>query len=102
MGRRLVPEILNPVSSDLFEYASLFRVIPWVASGTLVGKTLNESGLRRRYEINVLGYWRDIPASGSRKPRPAVPGPDYRIGSGDTLLLIGLHDAVEKFLAEQE
>jgi trk system potassium uptake protein len=101
MGRRLAPEILSPASSDLVEYASLFRVVPWVASGDAVGNRLADLELRERYEINVLGYWREPLATTSRKTRPVLPGPDYRIAQGDTLLLIGLHDAVEKFLAER-
>ena len=98
MGRRLAPEVLSPASSELVEYASSFRVVPWVATGAIVGKTVADFD-RRYSEINVLGYWRED-AARSGKPRPILPTPDYRVQKGDTLLLIGLHDAVEKFLAE--
>jgi trk system potassium uptake protein TrkA len=100
MGRRLAPEVLSPSSSDFTEYASSFRVVAWAPTGAIVGKTLIELDLRRKHEINVLGYFREgfVPA-GKRKPKLAVPTPDYRVQAGDTLLLIGLHDAVEKFLA---
>ena len=98
MGRRIAPEVLSPASSDLVEYASLFRVVPWVASGAIVGKTVAEFD-QRFTDINVLGYWRAV-SDTNRKPRPILPTPDYRVQRGDTLLLIGLHDAVEKFLAE--
>lgn len=98
MGRRLAPEVLSPASSELAEYASSFRVVPWAAKGAAVGKSVAEFN-RRFAEINVLGCWRE-PASGTlRKRRPILPGPDYRIESGDTLLLIGVHDAIEEFLA---
>jgi trk system potassium uptake protein TrkA len=101
MGRRLAPEILSPASSDVMEYASSFRVVPWVATAAFSGHTLVELDIRRRWEITVLGYWRGSAPVTGRKPRLAVPGPDYRVGEGDTLLLIGLGDAVEKFLDEQ-
>lgn len=99
MGRRLAPEVLSPASAALTEYASSLRVVPWVASGPLVGKTLAELDLRRRHQINVLGYWREVTSGG--KPRLVLPGPDYRVEIGDTLLLIGMHDEVERFLASQ-
>jgi len=102
MGRRLAPEVLSPVSADLVEYASSFRVVPWEAKGNVLGKTVSE--FNGRYaDLNVLGYWREGAAGPlsvfSRKRRPILPAPTERIVAGDTLLLIGLHDAVEKFLA---
>lgn len=99
MGRRLAPEVMSPASSDLIEYASSFRVVPWSPAGTMVGKTLAELDLRKRHEITVLGYWRASEGITGRRPRPTLPGPDYRVASSDTLLIIGLHSAVEKFLA---
>jgi trk system potassium uptake protein TrkA len=98
MGRRLAPEVLSPASSDLAEYASSFRVVAWRVSEAFVGGTVAEFNRRYR-EINILGYWREQ-TSESKRPRPLLPNPDYRINKGDTLLLIGLHDAVEAFLAE--
>jgi trk system potassium uptake protein TrkA len=100
MGRRLAPEVLSPAAADLMDYAAQFRIIPWRAHGSVTGKTVSE--LKRAHEgINVLGYWADeAPLSLlSKKRRPTIPGPDYRIGDGHTLLLIGLHDSVEAFLA---
>jgi len=99
MGRRLAPEVMSPASSDLIEYASSFRVVPWSPVVSMVGKTLAELDLRRRHEITILGYWREGATAAGRKPRPVLPGPDYRVSASDTLLLIGLHDAVEAFLA---
>ena len=101
MGRRLAPEVLSPASSDLMEQAAAFRVVPWVAQGGVVGRTLADLDLPRRYEVTVLGYWRGpAPAATTRKRRLVPPTAEYRIEEGDTLLLIGLGNAVEKFLAE--
>ncbi|MBK6519309.1 MAG: TrkA family potassium uptake protein [Polyangiaceae bacterium] len=99
MGRRLATEVLSPASSDFMEYASSFRVMPWVPSGDYVGKTLVELDLRKRHEITVLGCWRGGDARGKKKP--AMPTPDYRVAQGDTLLVIGLHQAVEAFFSGQ-
>lgn len=102
MGRRLAPEVLSPASSDLMELAAAFRVVPWSARGACVGRTLAEIDLPRRYEVTVLGYWRGPAAELARQRRLKAPGADYRLEEGDTLLLIGLGTAVEKFLAEEE
>lgn len=98
MGRRLAPEVLSPAASDLMEQAAAFRVVPWVAQGPSVGRSLADLDLPRRYEVTVLGYWRGRDAS-ARKQRLDRPTSDYRIEEGDTLLLIGLASALERFLA---
>ena len=98
MGRRLAPEVLSPASSELMEEAAAFRVVPWAAAGSAVGRTLADLDLPRRYDVTVLGYWRG-PAAG-RKRGVTRPTPDYRVEQGDTLLVIGLAEAIEKFLAE--
>jgi len=99
MGRRLVPELLSPASAALVEYASSFRVVPWSPPAAFLDKTLGELELVRNHEVSVLGYWRGPAATGARKQRLNLPSAEYRVAAGDTLLLIGLHDAVEKFLA---
>jgi trk system potassium uptake protein TrkA len=102
MGRRLAPEVLSPASSDLMELAAAFRVVPWSARGAFVGRTLAEIDLPRRYEVTVLGYWRGPASELARQRRLSAPGADYRLEAGDTLLVIGLGTAVEKFLADEE
>lgn len=99
MGRRLAPEVLSPAASDLMEQAAAFRVVPWTAQGPFVGRSLADLDLPRRYEVTVLGYWRGQDAS-ARKRKLDRPTPDYRVEAGDTLLLIGLASALERFLAE--
>lgn len=98
MGRRLAPEVLSPTSADLAEEAAAFRVVPWLAGGALVGRTLSELDLPRRYDLTVLGFWRG--PRGPRKAKLSRPTPDYRVEEGDTLLLIGLAESIEKFVED--
>jgi trk system potassium uptake protein len=100
MGRRLAPEVLSPAASDLMEQAAAFRVVPWAAQGAVIGRTLAELDLPRRHEVTVLGYWRGPEVATMRKRRLDLPTPEYRIDATDTLLLIGLASAVEKFVAK--
>lgn len=100
MGRRLAPEVLSPASSDLMEEAAAFRVVPWAARGSVVGRTLAELDLPRRYDVTVLGYWRGPAPAFERRRSLTRPNAEYRAEEGDTLLLIGLAEAVERFLAD--
>lgn len=95
MGRVIGAEVVTPISADLIEYARGYRVVPWAASGKLVGKTLTEVNLRQRYGINVVGFRRRI--EGSAKPHLSPPDPNYRIAAGDTLMLVGEEANVSRF-----
>lgn len=98
MGRRLAPEVLSPASSTIAEYAADLRVVPWLAAETVVGRTLRELDLRSRYQLTVVGFCRGAAQGPGKKPPLLFPEPDMRIERGDTLLVIGASDAVEKFL----
>ncbi len=101
MGHRMAHELLTPVSADLVEFAQGYRVVPWRASGPLVGKTLAQTNLRQEYEINVLGYRPSHTRSAQGiKPRLRLPGGDYVIGQGDTLMLVGEEENVNRFVEE--
>jgi trk system potassium uptake protein len=97
MGRRLAVQVLNPVSSDLLEFATHFRVVPWTATASYVGKGLSDAGFRR-FELNVLGWF----GADATKPRLEFAAPDYRIEAGHTLLLVGQEEAIQRFLARSE
>lgn len=99
-GRRLAVQVLNPSAAHLMDFATHFRVMPWVAVPPLVGRTLAQSGFRK-FDINVLGYFqKDAKAEG--RPRMQIAGPDYRIEQGDTLLLVSQEENLERFLARLE
>jgi trk system potassium uptake protein TrkA len=102
MGRRIAPEILNPVSADLMEFAAGFRIMPWEAQGFVLGKTLAQLDLRRKFGLNVIGYWRARPPGeeGASKPRLLPPAPSYEFAPGDMLLLVGEETDVDRFLAK--
>jgi trk system potassium uptake protein TrkA len=97
MGRRLAIQVLNPVSSHLLDYATHFRVVPWGATSSYVGKTLSAVDFRR-FGLNVLGWF----GGDAAKPRLNFAGPDYQIEAGHTLLLVGEEEAIQRFLAKAE
>ena len=98
MGNRIGRGILSPVESDLLDLADEYRIAPWVAHGPLVGKSLADAHLRARYDLTVLGY-RRAGADGATRSPLVVATPEYVIGEGDTLLLVGDQGHVDEFLA---
>jgi trk system potassium uptake protein TrkA len=97
MGRRLAVQVLNPVSSDLLEFATHFRVVPWTATPSYVGKALSAANFRR-FELNVLGWF----GADAQPPRLNFAAPDYQIEKGHTLLLVGQEEAIQRFLAQAD
>jgi len=98
MGQRVARDLLTPVAAQLLDLIDDYRVVAWVARGDLVGKTLAEAELRRRYELTVFGVRGQAPA-GEPQPRLQVPGPEYTIAAGDTLMLVGEDKRVSEFFA---
>lgn len=98
MGHRVAADLVTPVAADLIDFAHGVRVVPWIASGRMVGKTLAEAELRRQWEIHVLG----VRPKGAAGEKLEMPGPDYRIAAGDTLLIAGDEAAISRFVRESE
>lgn len=101
MGRRIAVHVLNPVAGHILEFATHFRVVPWHATKSYVGKTLGEADFRR-YALNVLGWFGSDATTAATPPRLNFAGAEYRIEAGHTLLLVGEEDAIERFLAHEE
>jgi trk system potassium uptake protein TrkA len=99
MGARIATELFTACSTELLDFAHGYRVMPWVANGTLVGKTLAEAALRNRYDVTVLGFGHGRELSGGTHSVVPVT-PNYRIRAGDTLMLVGEEKAMARFLAE--
>jgi trk system potassium uptake protein TrkA len=97
MGHRVAVQVLNPASEHLMDFATHFRVVPWLAVPAYVGKTLAEAGFRK-FEINVLGVFQKD-SQAETKPKLQLAAPDCRIQQGDTLLLVGEEEKLEHFLA---
>jgi trk system potassium uptake protein TrkA len=96
MGHRVAVQVLNPTSAHLMDFATHFRVIPWVAVPSYVGKTLQEAKFRN-FDLNVLGFFQK--EGQAERPKLQLAAPDYRIQAGDTLLLVGQEENLERFLA---
>lgn len=99
MGARIATELSTVVASELLDFAHGYRVVPWVAHGPLVGKTLAEADLRKRYDVTVLGFGQGRELSGGTHSIVPITA-DYRIKAGDTLMIVGEEKAMTRFVAE--
>jgi len=78
---------------------------------SLVGKTLGESALREKYQVNVITVRRRLsrgqkveatgrprdPMAYPEDPVGGVPGPDWVFAEGDSLILFGTEKALQQF-----
>lgn len=99
MGARIATELSTVCSTELLDFAHGYRVVPWLAHGSLVGKTLSEAALRNRYDVTVLGFGQGRELSGGTHSIVPIT-PDYRIKAGDTLMIVAEEKAMARFLAE--
>ncbi len=96
MGERVGLELTTPAASDILDFAGHYRVLPWTASGSLVGKSLRDAHLRQRFDVNVIGIRPQKSTGECIALEPTRP--DYEIQAGDTLLLVGEKHAIDRFL----
>jgi trk system potassium uptake protein TrkA len=99
MGARIATELFTVCSAELLDFAHGYRVVPWLAQGALVGKTLAEAAFRARYDVTVLGFGQGRELSGGTHSIVPIT-PEYRIKAGDTLMLVAEEKAMARFLAE--
>ena len=99
MGRRVSADLVTPIAADLLEFAHEHHIHPWIARGPLVGETLADAQLRKRFGITVLGY-RKGGASAEGARGFEVAGPQYEITEGDVLMLVGETTAIQRFVTE--
>ncbi|MBZ0296161.1 MAG: SLC13 family permease [Anaerolineae bacterium] len=89
VGRRLVPDrTASEADHDYGEYSYLTEAVV-LPDSALVGQTLEESGLRRDLDLNILRIVRD-------KKRYINPEPNLRLKEGDLLLVEGMRDGILK------
>lgn len=89
MGQRVAH---NLVSTNVLEYIALspdLSIVEVTAPKILIGKSLSESNLRAKYEINVLAIKR-------REEIIVPPLPSEKILPGDILIVVGGNEGVQK------
>ena len=89
LGKRLI-------SRNFPDYVSLdnsVEIRQIIVSGKLVGKTIEEYGIRKKYKLNVI-------AIESGRTTNIEVQPDYRLNEGDVIVVIGKIDKMDRFEAD--
>ncbi|HEX7672108.1 MAG TPA: Na+/H+ antiporter NhaA [Polyangiaceae bacterium] len=86
-----------PVVLDVPRFARGYGVEPCNVVGALLGRTIADLDLRRRFGVTAIGVWRDGPDAGVRNLEPVAV--DDPLRPGDVLLLAGSDRALEDFRA---
>jgi trk system potassium uptake protein TrkA len=95
LGRKLA----NPQLEHFIELADGYSLIELRAPAAFLGKTLEQLGLRTKYQVNLVAVKRhDSTEENGKTVRReriiSVPRPGDIINPGDTLVLVGSHDAL--------
>jgi CIC family chloride channel protein len=61
-----------------------------------VGMTLKELDLRRKYDVQVMLVRRRVRDGIAPRIRREIPGPDFQLGQGDVMLLLGGRESLER------
>jgi trk system potassium uptake protein TrkA len=94
MAIRIAHSLVRPRILEQLELSPEYSIIEMTAPSVLIGKSLQDSQLRKKYQVNLIAIKRDgdRPAGWNVNPLPT----DV-IRTGDILVLIGSNDALEKF-----
>lgn len=83
-AQRLAVQILNPNLLDIIPLMGEYRMMDVAPTAEIVGKTLVEVQLRKRFGVFAIAIKREA------EPRLLfLPPPDYRLAPTDVLVLIG-------------
>jgi len=83
-ARRVAAHVANPNLLDFVPIGGDYQVIESRLPSTFDGRTLSDIGLRRRFGVFVIAVRRQEPESVE-----FLPDADFRLRSGDVLVLIG-------------
>ena len=103
-ARWMVQRLLIQNISNYFELAEGFSVVEVTAPPSIVGKTIEELNLRRRFRINLVAMKRTTPDSTGRTVEQfnPVPLPTEVLREGDVLALVGSVLDLANFMAIHE
>ena len=103
-ARWMVQRLLIPNISNYFELAEGFSVVEINAPASILGKTIEELNLRRRFRINLVAIKKQIRDSTGHAIDQfnPVPPPTEIVREGDVLALVGSVLDLANFMALHE
>lgn len=80
-----------------------YEIIEVEAPSKVIGRTLEDIGLRKKYNLNMVTVLKKtVTGEGDEEKTEhhiyGVPGPDSTVAEGDMLVLFGLNNDVNRFI----
>jgi trk system potassium uptake protein TrkA len=97
IAERTVRELISPTIADRIPLGKDVSIIELPCPDEWNRKTLVELRLRTRFHIYVIGIKKETGDEDTREKIDILPVPDHPLRAGDTLLVLGRTDHLEKF-----
>jgi trk system potassium uptake protein TrkA len=104
-ARWIVQRLLIRDMTNYFELADGFSIVEIAVPAAIVGKTIQELDLRRKYRINLIATKTVETAEGGStviKSFNAVPSPDQKLKAGEIMAFSGSVLDIANFMAQTE
>jgi trk system potassium uptake protein TrkA len=96
-AQRLARSLMSTAQVDLFEIGDGLYTAEIHTPEVLVGRTLADADVRKRYNITVLAIRRIDDVDPAAQRQLVIPRPDTEIRADDRLLVFGTAEQIEDF-----
>jgi trk system potassium uptake protein TrkA len=90
MALRLGKKLVSPNFLDYVSLDNSIEIRQIIVADSLVGKSVEECGIRRKYKLNII-------AIENEHETTIEVMPDYRLGEGDVIVVIGKISNIDRF-----
>jgi trk system potassium uptake protein TrkA len=95
VANNVVEQLTNPGVLMCVQLPDNYEIIEVEAPTKIIGRTLEDIGLRKKYNINLVTVLRK---EGDSHHINGVPGPDSTVNNGDIILVFGKIKDINRFI----
>lgn len=105
IGKKLAQRLVSPGLNELLELSEEHSLVEIRAPKAFAGKSIRETEARRKYGVHILAIKRRLPTPnpdgkmGYVEKTIVAPGPDEEIMEGDTLVILGRDEDINRVRA---
>lgn len=103
VANNVAEQLTNPGVKMCVELPDDYEIIEVEAPSKVIGRTLEDIGLRKKYNLNMVTVLKKTIAKEGEDERIehhiyGVPGPHSKVSEGDILVLFGLDSDINRFI----
>jgi trk system potassium uptake protein TrkA len=103
VANNVAEQLTNPGVKMCVELPDNYEIIEVEAPSKIIGRTLEDIGLRKKYNLNMVTVLKKTTSGEGDEEKTehhiyGVPEPDSTIAEGDMLVLFGLNNDVNRFI----